>query len=91
MQVHQHIPSFVDGITPIEAEVNTLAELEALEFVERWKKRATFHRLSIHWDYADHTHLLMAEFEEGRRWWVVAKLIGEDAQMCAPLPGWEAR
>jgi hypothetical protein len=63
-----------------------------------------FHRFSVHRNYwgnastwpgdgrTDQLHLLLAEFREGREWWVVANLSGEDSlQILEGLPEWEPK
>jgi hypothetical protein len=104
MKVRQHIPGFVDT-RPLIAEVKTQAELLALPFIHRWSEgspyivHSPFHRFSVHRKYWGNTeqdpkteqlHLLLAEFREGREWWVVANLTGEDSlKILEGLPEWE--
>jgi hypothetical protein len=78
MKVRQHIPNFFSGFQQQEAEANTLEDLLAIEFVDRWTADPHFHRFSVEWNYGDCTdcHLLMAETHEGKKWWVVAYLSG---------------
>jgi hypothetical protein len=47
MKVRQHIPNFVNGFEPEEAEVGSLEELRALEFVDRWSTEPGFYRFSV--------------------------------------------
>jgi len=57
-EIVQHIPAFVEtmGEPPPRAAFSTLAELEAVPFVARWKTRAAFIR------YSKSDNVLMAEY-----------------------------
>ena len=90
MKVRQHIPTFFSGFDQQEAEVNTLEELQALEFVQRWTTLPGFDRFSVELNYGAPEvpcHLLMAEFNEGKKWWVVAYLSGQ-TDLVQHLPEW---
>jgi hypothetical protein len=83
-EIKQHIPTFVDTDRdpPDRAEFSTLAELEAIPFVARWKMNAdgdTFHRFS------KSENCLMAELNGGRDFWVVGFIADPDA---VNLPIW---
>lgn len=49
-------------------EFNTIEELCEITFVKRWMSQPLFYRLS------SNKNLLMAEFKEGKEWWVVGFL-----------------
>jgi hypothetical protein len=74
----QHIPTFFEGLEPESAKVNSLEELEALEFIKRWRAMPGFDHFSVAWDGT----LLMAEFAD-KSFWVVAYLDGD----CGPVVG----
>lgn len=84
-QIRQHIPGFVDGIEPAEATFSTLDELLSVPFVARFREIVDpgkpFHRFS----YSEDGNLLMAEYDEGRSWWVVGYL----REAVDGLPNWE--
>lgn len=94
MRVRQHVPSFVDGVDPEKTYVFSPEELERLEFVRRWKDQQMFYRFAIHRHYyqssGEDTHLMLAEFDHGKQWWVVAYLRGPDSlKILAKYPDWE--
>lgn len=70
MNVTQHVPDFVDtGQSPRAAQASTLSELLAIDWVKTWEEDGQFSRFSL----ADGC-LLMAEYSNGARWYVVATL-----------------
>ena len=68
MKVIQHRPSFVDGFTNELVYVDSKEELLDIEFVKGFRDMPDFYRFSIS------DNLLMAEYENGKKWWVVAYL-----------------
>lgn len=96
MRVRQHIPSFVDGVEPVKTYVFTAAELERLEFIHRWTEQQMFHRFAVHRHYYqrhdEDLHLMLAEFDHGHKWWVIAYLEGDDSlEILSKYPEWEAK
>jgi hypothetical protein len=98
VKVIQHIPSSFEGFEPENHEVKNERELLALPFIARWKENPKFHCFSLDRNYwppkgtlGEPVHLLMAEFDQGYEWWVVAKLTGEDGLEFAGLPDWHTR
>ncbi len=90
MKVRQHIPASWDSaLREAVAEVNSMEELLALEFVQRWTTDPSFYRFSASIEtYTDNNcHLLMAEMDEGKKWWVVAYLTGP-TDLIEHLPKW---
>jgi hypothetical protein len=80
MKITQHIPGFVDTRKPPqEGEFTTLAELEAIPFVARWKDE-DLQRFSV-----SDGRYLMAEMNDGN-FWVVGYLSGGTPD----LPVWKA-
>ena len=97
IKVTQHHPAFFEGFDNWTGEVTTLEELLALEFIARWREAPEFYRFSLQRDYVSRDYfapgdppqtisLLIAEVKEGREWWVVAKLEGEDLYAFGRLP-----
>jgi hypothetical protein len=97
IRVSQYHPSFFEGFDNWTGEVETLEELLGLEFVARWTGLPEFYRFSLQRDYVAQDYfapgdpprsisLLIAEVKEGREWWVVAKLEGEDLYAFGRLP-----
>jgi hypothetical protein len=90
MKVRQHIPTFFSGYRQDEAEVNSLEDLRALEFIQRWTTLPEFYRFSVHRNYDAPEmpcDLFMAEFNQGKKWYVVAYLTGE-TDLVQQLPEW---
>lgn len=88
IHARQHIPGAVSGVEPACADVETAEELLALEWVAQWTEPLggdAFYRFSFSVVSSDAAALLLVEYDEGRRWWVVAHLTGD-----APsgLPVW---
>ena len=90
MRVRQHIPSFVDGVEPAKTYVFNAEALEKLEFIHRWSEQQMFYRFAVHRNYFDDMHLMLAEFDGGKHWWVIAYLKGDDSlKILAKYPEWE--
>ena len=84
----QHIPGFCSGIEPQEVTVESVEDLARLEWIRSWRDDPGFYRFSMSprvpgW----HSALLIAEFQEGRQWWVVAYL----KDTIPGLPLWEKK
>jgi len=102
IKVSQYRPAFFEGFDNWEGEVGTLEELLDVGFIARWKDAPGFYRFSLQRHYVSRDYfargdppesisLLMAELREGREWWVVAKLEGEDLAAFAALPEFEGK
>jgi hypothetical protein len=90
----QHRPGFFEGFTNEEGDLPDLDEVLKLEFVNNFSLSPKFHRFSIGTPTASPQHsgwmtTLMAEYREGREWWVVAYLWPEDREELNSLPKWE--
>jgi hypothetical protein len=81
MHVRQHIPNSVSGVERAIAEVSSTEELLALPWVVSRTTIPKFYRFSVNRD--DDEDTLMAEYDEGRSWWVVAFVDGR-----LDLPEW---
>lgn len=89
MTIRQHVPGFVDlgDEEPRHAEYSTKEELLQIPWVASYMTRyehpavKPFHR----WSLSD--HWLMAEFDEGREFWVVGFL---SDPIAIDLPQWVA-
>lgn len=81
MNIVQHIPNFCEGDEPpICVEFQTVEELLAIEFVANWSLLPKFYQYSlfIHKKKGGHKrHAFMAEFDEGKEWWVVGKITAQ--------------
>jgi hypothetical protein len=91
----QHRPAFFEGFTNEEGDLPDLDEVLKLEFVNNFSLSPKFHRFSIGSEvassplYSGWMTTLMAEYREGREWWVVAYLWPEDRSELNSLPKWE--
>lgn len=76
----QHIPNFVDGAIPKKCEVATLVDLLNTPWINNWanidlRENQPFYR----WSFGpiskgSESGYLMAEYGNGKLWWVVATL-----------------
>jgi hypothetical protein len=100
MRVRQHIPSFFEGFEPRRTYVFNTEDLEGLEFIRHWSEEQMFHRFAVHRHYFhrhghgedEDVHLMLAEFDGGKQWWVIAYLEGDDSlEILAKYPEWEVK
>jgi hypothetical protein len=90
MKVRQYYPTFIEpDSAPVETEVKGIAELVALPFLADIQGFANFYRFSLRRHYHSNTHLLLAEMDEGSKWYVLAYLEGSDLTSFAGLPEWQ--
>jgi hypothetical protein len=82
----------VDGVVPLEGEAKNTGELVRLPFVWDWPLLGGFARFSLERHFRSDTHLLMAEFDNGQKWFVVAYLQGPEEELgnFNILPGFDA-
>lgn len=86
INVKQHIPPFCDGFNPIEHEISNLKDLLDLDFVKQFKEQnlgSDFYKYSLD-HFIGNTYLLMAEYDSGKKWFVVAYL----DNFISGLPKW---
>ena len=76
----QHVPNFIDGVTPVDLEFETLEELLAIPCLV---KRASWPKFS-HFAMSD--DLLLVVLDEGFEWWVCGYIKNPSA---VGLPKWE--
>lgn len=80
-KIIQHIPNYCDRFEPRSVEFSTLSELLSIDFVQRFRNLNNFYQFSIS------NNRLMAEYENGYKWFVVGFL---DEQF-KELPKWEPK
>jgi len=97
MKIHacQHVPAFVDGVDRREADVDSLAALLAVPWIARWAEDDLVARDGVvsvrpfyRWSLSDHgtgRQILMAEYEQGDHFWVVAFVTSDEP---LDLPAW---
>lgn len=89
MKVTQYFPAFFEGFDKTETEVSTLRELLALDFIAHSTRLDGFYRFSLSRNTENDFHLLLAEFDAGRRWHVIARLEGKDLDPFRGLPNFD--
>lgn len=68
MKIRQYRPAFFEGFENETCEFSTLEEMKYIPWVKGFTEIKNFHRFS----YSDNH--LMAEYREGKEWWVVGTL-----------------
>jgi hypothetical protein len=97
MKVTQYLPASLELDLPrFEGEVSDLAHLTQLKWVQRWWAAPGFYQFSRSLNPSvlgrspPPTYLLLAEFEGGARYYVVALLSGPDLEaQTRALPLWK--
>lgn len=79
-KIRQYIPAFVTGFENEEVSFNTTEDLLEIGFVKNFSKLDNFYQYSIS------DNALMAEYKDGRSWWVVGFI---DKLQEVSLPKWE--
>lgn len=67
-EIQQHRPAFFEGFENENVPFDTLEELLKISWVANFAKSLAFHRFSVSDNH------LMAEYHDGREWWVVGFL-----------------
>lgn len=67
-QIKQHRPAFFEGWENEVVDFESKDDLLAIPFVSNFATQPGFHQFSFG------NNLLMAEYQEGRKWWVVGYL-----------------
>jgi hypothetical protein len=91
MKVIQYRHTFIDSPHPLwEGEVDSVTQLTALPFVQRFWATPGFTRFSVaRGDYPAVAIILMAEYRDGEQAYVVALISGPDALgRLRALPEW---
>lgn len=81
--IKQHRPAYFTGFNNEVVSFTTTDELLAIPFVAGFRDLDGFHRHSVSRDGV--RLMLMAELNDGRKWWVIGYL-DED---CPDLPTWK--
>jgi hypothetical protein len=87
----QHIPNFVDGVDPKIVTCGSQTELLAVPWVAHYANgeliaRNGEVRRRPFWGYSLSDDRLMAEYDEGRHWWVIGTIT--DGREMLDLPKW---
>lgn len=89
-KILQHRPGFFDSDNPQqEIEFSTLEELLKIKFVKKFTNRADFYQFSISRKLTSPT--LMAEYDNGYKWWVIGFLINTKEEIKNQLPAWKPK
>jgi hypothetical protein len=94
MKVTEYVPSFIELDVPrFEGELKGgLGQLTGLPFMERWWAAPGFYQFvrTLNPALPEESYLLLAEFEGGKRYYVVARLEGTDVELATrALPRWK--
>jgi hypothetical protein len=89
MHFRQHVPGYCEGVEAYEFDFTSAEELTSHPRVAAWKAddytgKGSFHRFSLG-PYDSFSHLLMAEYDGGKHWWVVG-YVADAAGL--DLPAW---
>jgi hypothetical protein len=89
----QHRPVFFEGYENEEGDIPDLERLLELNFIKNFGTLPNFHRFSVGSTVETPTGgmiTLMAEYREGKEWWVVAYLWPQDRdELEGLLPKWK--
>ena len=80
MEIKQHRPNYFSGFDTEIVKFDTVDELKEIGFVKNFSDNldGKFHQYSLSEYYTEDTHLLMAEYNKGKTWWVVGYIKGKD-------------
>jgi hypothetical protein len=93
MTITQHLPAYFTGFSKKVVAFETLDDLLEIPFVANFTTLPDFYRFSLWREDADPRFgvpaqvRLMAECENGRRWWVVGRIDGTPPD----LPTWKPK
>lgn len=82
-EIKQHFPAFCEGFDAKLERIESAADLDSIEWIRSWREDPGFYRFSVTRD-PDYLKLLMAEFDQGRKWYVVGILSND----LPDLPAW---
>lgn len=89
--IQRHLPTFCSEHKKEILKFKDVDELFNIDFVDRFSNNVSehvFYGFSI--SRNEKPHLLMAEYDEGKKWFVVGYLNGEE-DILRDLPDWEIR
>ena len=93
MEAEQYRPNFFSGFEQEKNHFNNSNELLNIDWIKNFAKNDNFHRFSIKRDKhaGKPQHVLVAEYDNGFRWWVVALIRDKDISRIDDVPEWEAK
>ena len=83
MRVDRYLPACFSGYPEEHAEFNSLDELLAIKWIVSFKEQNEFFQYSI-----SREQWLMAEFKEGREWWVIGYFPKAFSELAEWFPKW---
>lgn len=88
MKITRHVPTFCEGFAQFEHNATDFDGLLSAEWIKNIKQQDKFYKFSFtKYLSGNDVFILMAEFEEGKRWWVVGFI--QDCKMeDINLPEW---
>ena len=92
MKAEKYTPTYFSGDEQKQDFFNNSEQLLNIEWIKSFKEHDNFHRFSLIRDKSDSPkHTLMAEYDKGFSWWVVAYIKDKDISGIDDLPEWEAK
>jgi len=98
MKVEQHIPNFCDEFKLAQSYFTNTKELLNIKWIKSFASDKNFYRFSIHRDVSEMLdksdkpqHTLMAEYENGLTWWVIAFIRNKNISGINDLPEWKPK
>jgi hypothetical protein len=95
MKAEQYRPNFFSGFEQEQNNFDNTQKLLNIEWVKSFSNHDNFHRFSLSRDENKYggkpQHSLMAEYNNGFEWWVVAMIRDENISGIDDIPEWEAK
>lgn len=89
--VRQYRPAYFSGFEKEEHEVAVPSAIREIEFIKNFQEMPDFHRFSVA-ENGPTQCLLVAEYEEGFKWYVVAVMPSADfSLLLTEFPKFEAK
>lgn len=95
MKAEQYRPSYFSGFEQEQNHFDNTEQLLNIEWIKKFACRNNFHKFSLSRDSDKYDgkpqHTLMAEYNNGFEWWVVAFIGDEDISGISDMPEWVAK
>lgn len=91
MKLVQHIPNFVDGVDPKDAEFSDLASFNEIEFVKDWIANVQQHdHFEINQMHRDSDIHVLSVNKDNTWWWVLGRVEDPTDEIRKMFPEWHA-
>ena len=91
MKAEQYRPSLFTGFEKKENYFSNTKELLSIEWVNDFSKYSNFYRFSLSRDKTGNNHTLMAEYDNGCKWYVVAFIKEKNIKILNDLIEWKPK